>query len=279
MDRDDDRQHGHGNYQFNIGGKTAGTTALRWDLSQPLPRLRLDAGFHALALARASGAVHSRSVPLFRCHADHSAGAGGVPGVFRRAADGTGPARRAGAHHRRPGSGRDRAAPGRDAEHARVSWKTRTSRACEAERRREFAGETGARAGARGRGVSRPSPDALRQTMARYMAGGARGAAAAAGDLFAIAAPHVSPEGGWQSYRAAYRLLRPEHRDRTFVILATSHYGEPGKFGLTRKTFRTPLGRSRDRPRAGGLAGRARRRAPWRWRITATPSSTPWSCR
>ena len=63
-----------------------------------------------------------------------------------------------------------------------------------------------------------------------------------AGDLFAIAAPHVSPQGGWQSYRAAYGMLRPEHKDRTFVILATSHYGEPETFGLTRKTFRTPLG-------------------------------------
>jgi MEMO1 family protein len=62
------------------------------------------------------------------------------------------------------------------------------------------------------------------------------------GDLFAIAAPHVSPQGGWQSYRAAYAMLRPEHKDRTFVILATSHYGEPETFGLTRKTFRTPLG-------------------------------------
>ena len=60
----------------------------------------------------------------------------------------------------------------------------------------------------------------------------------------AIAAPHVSPSGGWQSYQAAYRMLRPEHRDRTFVILATSHYGEPEKFGLTRKNFRTPLGES-----------------------------------
>ena len=58
----------------------------------------------------------------------------------------------------------------------------------------------------------------------------------------AIAAPHVSPEGGWQSYRDAYSMLRPEHRDRTFVILATSHYGEPEKFGLTRKNFATPLG-------------------------------------
>jgi hypothetical protein len=39
-------------------------------------------------------------------------------------------------------------------------------------------------------------------------------------------------------------MLRPEHRDRTFVILATSHYGAPEKFGLTRKRFRTPLGES-----------------------------------
>jgi len=81
---------------------------------------------------------------------------------------------------------------------------------------------------------------ALRQTMAQYMDGQA--SSSADGELFAIAAPHVSPQGGWQSYRAAYAMLRPEHRERTFVILATSHYGEPERFGLTRKTFRTPLG-------------------------------------
>ena len=60
--------------------------------------------------------------------------------------------------------------------------------------------------------------------------------------LCGIAAPHVSPEGGWQSYRAAYQALGPELRDRTFVILATSHYGQPEHFGLTRKPFVTPLG-------------------------------------
>jgi AmmeMemoRadiSam system protein B len=85
-------------------------------------------------------------------------------------------------------------------------------------------------------------PAELRETMTRYMDGQA--SATADGDLFAIAAPHVSPEGGWQSYAAAYAMLRPEHRERTFVILATSHYGEPERFGLTRKTFRTPLGDS-----------------------------------
>jgi hypothetical protein len=82
----------------------------------------------------------------------------------------------------------------------------------------------------------------MRTVMDGYMAGGS--SANETGGLFAIAAPHVSPQGGWQSYRAAYGLLRPEHKDRTFVILATSHYGEPEKFGLTRKTFRTPMGDS-----------------------------------
>ncbi len=81
----------------------------------------------------------------------------------------------------------------------------------------------------------------LRRTMIRYM-DGAPAPASASGRVFAIAAPHVSPEGGWQSYRAAYHALTPELKDRTFVILATSHYGEPERFGLTRKPFVTPLG-------------------------------------
>jgi hypothetical protein len=63
--------------------------------------------------------------------------------------------------------------------------------------------------------------------------------------LIGIAAPHVSPEGGWQSYRAAYQGLSPDLRDRTFVVLGTSHYGQPDRFGLTRKPFETPLGRTR----------------------------------
>ncbi len=57
-----------------------------------------------------------------------------------------------------------------------------------------------------------------------------------------IAAPHVSPFGGWESYRAAYRALSPADADRTFVILGTSHYGEPDRFGLTRKPFVSPYG-------------------------------------
>jgi len=60
--------------------------------------------------------------------------------------------------------------------------------------------------------------------------------------LIGIAAPHVSPFGGWESYRDAYSALLPAHQDRTFVVLGTSHYGEPDRFGLTRKPFVTPFG-------------------------------------
>jgi MEMO1 family protein len=60
--------------------------------------------------------------------------------------------------------------------------------------------------------------------------------------LVAIAAPHASPEGAWDSYRAAFRRLAPGLRERTFVILGTSHHGAPDRFGLTRKAYVTPLG-------------------------------------
>jgi AmmeMemoRadiSam system protein B len=60
--------------------------------------------------------------------------------------------------------------------------------------------------------------------------------------VLGIAAPHVSPFGGWESYQAAYSALTPTDADRTFVVLGTSHYGEPDRFGLTRKPFRTPYG-------------------------------------
>lgn len=60
--------------------------------------------------------------------------------------------------------------------------------------------------------------------------------------LSAIAAPHVSPEGGWRSYAAAYGALDASLADRTFVVLGTSHYGRPEAFGLTRKPFATPFG-------------------------------------
>jgi AmmeMemoRadiSam system protein B len=107
------------------------------------------------------------------------------------------------------------------------------------ERRREFE-ERPVRAPAHAGSAYPDEPGALRDTMTGYFAGDVP--AREADGVFAIAAPHVSPDGGWQSYRDAYRVLRPEHRDRTFVILATSHYGASEKFGLTRKNFSTPFG-------------------------------------
>jgi MEMO1 family protein len=83
-------------------------------------------------------------------------------------------------------------------------------------------------------------PEEARKTISEFMQGAAP--AAAEDSLIGIAAPHVSPFGGWESYRDAYSTLVPAYQDRTFVILGTSHYGEPDKFGLTRKPYGTPFG-------------------------------------
>jgi hypothetical protein len=97
---------------------------------------------------------------------------------------------------------------------------------------------------------------ALRETMRGYL--DPAGGAPRSDGVVAIASPHVSPFGGWQSYRAAYGKLRPDAHERTFVVLGTSHYGEPEKFGLTRKPFETPLGSTRtDAAFVDRLASRA----------------------
>lgn len=84
----------------------------------------------------------------------------------------------------------------------------------------------------------------LRELMDGYFAEAGEGKIARDG-LVGLAAPHVSPDGGWESYRDAYRYLGPDYRDRTFVVLGTSHYGAPQKFGLTRKPYVTPFGTAR----------------------------------
>ncbi len=81
----------------------------------------------------------------------------------------------------------------------------------------------------------------LRRLLAGYLDGGA-GRAAGAGPLLGIAAPHASFEGAAECYRAAYGALTSEHRDKVFVVLGTSHAGQPDRLGLTRKPFETPLG-------------------------------------
>jgi AmmeMemoRadiSam system protein B len=79
----------------------------------------------------------------------------------------------------------------------------------------------------------------VRKTLSEYMNGSQP---IPDGPIIGIAAPHVSPFGGWESYRDAYTALPSSCSDRTFVVLGTSHYGEPDRFGLTRKPFVTPFG-------------------------------------
>jgi len=90
------------------------------------------------------------------------------------------------------------------------------------------------------------NPAELTSTLREYLIGNGvgNGAVPAAPQerVRAIAAPHVSPFGGIDSYRAAYASLTPAHAEKTFVILGTSHYGQPDRFGLTRKPFVTPFG-------------------------------------
>ncbi len=98
-------------------------------------------------------------------------------------------------------------------------------------------------------------PAPLAQALRTFLEGAAEGDGAPDG-VFAIAAPHVSPEGGYRSYAAAYRTLGASLRDRTFVVLGTSHYGEAEHFGLTRKPYVTPFGETGiDRDFVDRLAG------------------------
>jgi hypothetical protein len=111
------------------------------------------------------------------------------------------------------------------------------------QRHREFA-EAPVRIAAHA-GSAYPADEAeLREAFGEFMTPGT-GDAARPEKLCGIAAPHVSPFGGWESYRDAYRALTPDYKDRVFVVLGTSHYGASEKFGLTRKNFITPAGEAR----------------------------------
>ena len=111
-------------------------------------------------------------------------------------------------------------------------------RELKAKREAEFAQETVREAAFAGSAY--PSGRLLLRDVLTSRLGSAQGG----NGTVAIAAPHASPDGAWDTYRAAYQSLPrfDNGQDRTFVILGTSHYGAPDHFGLTRKTFTTPLG-------------------------------------
>jgi AmmeMemoRadiSam system protein B len=112
-----------------------------------------------------------------------------------------------------------------------------------AESHRKFA-EAPARMPAHSGSAYPDEKDELQELFADYLAKPENGCAAAA-NLLGIAAPHVSPEGGWESYREAFCALPCDLSEKVFVVLGTSHYGEPGRFGLTRKNYVTPFGAAR----------------------------------
>ena len=107
------------------------------------------------------------------------------------------------------------------------------------EAERVFAGATTREPAHAGTGYPE-NPGELASTLRGYL--GQDTKPVIAGRVRAIAAPHVSPFGGVDSYRAAYASLTPADAEKTFVILGTSHYGQPDRFGLTRKAFVTPFG-------------------------------------
>jgi MEMO1 family protein len=92
---------------------------------------------------------------------------------------------------------------------------------------------------------SEPAP--LTETLRGYFGEAPPDGSAARGrtPVRAIAAPHVSLHGGSATYAKAYGALPADGGDKVFVVLGTSHYGEPDRYGLTRKPFATPFGVAR----------------------------------
>jgi MEMO1 family protein len=116
-----------------------------------------------------------------------------------------------------------------------------TYRTLRAKREAEFAAEPVRQAIFAGNAYPENGSELAELMMQRI--GGSRG-----GDhVLAVAAPHASPDGGWDTYRAAYQALPSKEAaaDKVFVILGTSHYGAPERFGLTKKPFVTPYGETR----------------------------------
>jgi MEMO1 family protein len=91
------------------------------------------------------------------------------------------------------------------------------------------------------------APAPLRTKLRGYFGAAPPDGAGGRAPARAIAAPHVSPDGGSGVYAQAYGTLpvEPDAGEKVFVILGTSHYGEPDRFGLTRKPFATPFGAAR----------------------------------
>jgi len=108
-------------------------------------------------------------------------------------------------------------------------------------RHRAFADAPAREAAHAGNGYPRDVAE-LASVLDTWMRPGLESGTALPPGLYAVAAPHVSPEGGHCAYAAAYGALPADAEGRTVVVLGTSHYGAPERFGLTRKPYVTPFG-------------------------------------
>jgi MEMO1 family protein len=116
-----------------------------------------------------------------------------------------------------------------------------TFRSLRAERRARFSRDPVRGAAFAGGGYPAET-EALTRTLDEWLRHDCAGEKPRPSACVGIAAPHASPSAGVATYGAAYRALSPQAPDCTFVILGTSHYGALDRFGLTGKSFRTPLG-------------------------------------
>ena len=166
--------------------------------------------------------------------------------------------------------------PDRHAERAPAFWKTRRSERMQAERKREFAAAAGARTGACRVGVSRRS-----RRSARDDGGVHDGGVEAAGAGRAVRDRRAARES-----RGRLAIVPGGVRDAAAGAQG-SHLRDSGDLALRRA----------GEVRADAQVASARRwatRGPtrrwwtgwpsaaaraWRWKTTATPSSTPWNCR
>ena len=169
--------------------------------------------------------------------------------VLRRRARGDGPRRRALPRDRRRGGERLRARGSRTRWAAAASSRTTSSSAASDERHRAFAEAD--------RACSRLTPATrIPKTPAQLGAlldgwlRPRRGDEAAGRRPASSRSPRPTSAStaASASYAAAYRALPADAAERTFVVLGTSHYGAPERFGLTRKAYVTPFGAAAHRP-------------------------------
>ena len=227
-------------------------------------------------------AVRARSIPLLGRRARRTARARALPRLLRRRADRGGPARGALAAH---GRGRRRASRRATSSRRcarRPSSTTRSSPARRAQPSRRLRRRARAHARARGLGLPRRGRAARDDARRLPRAAPARARAKRRARSSASRRRTSAPRAASPRTPPPTAALPADLGERTFVILGTSHYGEPDRFGLTRKPFATPFGATttdarlvNELARAAGDAGARRGLLPRRRALDRVPGRVP----